>query len=259
MKYLIASSYTDRGDRKEINQDSILCKSARIGKNTAGLFIVADGCGGMYNGDQISTFVTASFNRFWNETIRSILINRVPKRKEIENMLDEELIRINEEAIFFANENGKKSGTTVSLLLIINKRFFIKNIGDSRIYRIRRGMKQLTIDQTVVEEMIRNKEITRDQARSHMMRHVLSMCLGYFKRLQIYSVSGRIRRKDIFLLCCDGLYNFLDEKDILKTVKRQKKKYFSDLAVTLRKMIVEGNAKDNVSAIIVKNGMEGIF
>lgn len=252
MKKLLTSIYSGTGDVRHENQDSVLSRTGKFGKRTVGLFIVADGCGGMANGRQISNLVTSYFNMVWHKQLPELLSNKHVKPCDVEKMLDDTLEQINHDAIAYCSSIGSKGGSTVSLMLIIGTRYYIRNIGDSRIYRIRYGIKQLTEDQTLVAEMVRNGELTAKEARNHSQKNVLSMCIGYFKNLLIFKGKGLIHRCDNYLVCCDGFYNCFESRDIKRMIRHQKSKDFSYAAERMRNMIPRGHAKDNVSVILVR-------
>lgn len=245
---LIFSAYTERGDVKAENQDSILVKSATINNQAIGLFIVADGCGGLAKGAKISNLITSEFDRLWDGEITDLLEK---KPSEIIQFFENRINHINLLALDFSECIGEKCGSTMSLLFIAGSDYYIFHVGDSRIYRIKHKIKPLTEDQTVVADMLRRKEISEEAARTHKQRHILNMCIGYFRNLKIYTRCGKVRRGDIFVLCCDGIYKCINEKIICKMSK--KKHNFENLAVRLRSIIEHGKARDNVSVIIVKN------
>lgn len=252
MRKLLVSVYSGNGDIRTENQDSVLCRSGRIGTHTAGLFLVADGCGGMENGAQISGLIAEGFDRLWNGKLSRLLSERRVTAEQINQILDDELERMNAQAIKLCTDAGSKGGSTVSLLLIVDTKYYIKNIGDSRIYRVRHKIRQLTQDQTVTADMVRNGELTAEQAVHHKKRHILSMCIGYFERLRIFSAAGRICRNDHYIVCCDGFYNCIDDRDLTRFLRRCGSGSFENAAAQLRGTIPQGAAKDNVSVILVR-------
>lgn len=245
---LIFSAYTERGDVKAENQDSILVKTATINNQSLGLFIVADGCGGLANGAKISNLITSEFDRLWDREIADL---SGKKSTEIIQFFEDTINHINLRALDFSERTGEKCGSTMSLLFIVGTKYYIFHVGDSRIYRIKHKIRLLTEDQTVVADMLRRKEISEEAARVHKQRHILNMCIGYFRNLRIYTRCGKIRRGEVFVLCCDGIYKCINEKIICKMSKR--KHNFENVAVRLRSVIQQGKARDNVSVIIVKN------
>ena len=252
MKKLITSSYSDKGDIRKENQDSILCLTGMVGKYRSGLFVVADGCGGMKNGEKISRLVTRELKLVWEKQLPDIVAGKRFNRFDIESMLDGAIDRINRKAVKLCKDTGEKGGSTVSLILMLGVRYFIRHAGDSRIYRVRYGIKQLTEDQTLVADMVRRCEITAEEARTHRKKNVLNMCIGYFDKVKLYKASGFIHRCDEFIICSDGLYNCISEKQLRSFVRHQRTADYGAGAERLRRRIPEGAARDNVSVILVR-------
>jgi len=170
----------------------------------------------------------------------------------VDELLEKAIRDINAGALTFSHQVESKVGSTVSLLLTIDNRFYIKNVGDSRIYLLRdRNIRQLTEDQSLVADMIRNGELTKEEAKNFKKKNVLTMCIGVFDEIKTYSKSGKIKSKDIFLLCCDGLHNHVSPEKMVEIVKN-KKTPLVDTALKLRNCIEKGQANDNVSTIVCR-------
>lgn len=246
------SSHTDIGDVKQTNQDCIFSKSGVIGNHSVGLFIVADGCGGLAFGEEISNLVVTHFSRVWNHELKSILQHHIVKAHDIDELLEKAIRDINAGALTFSHQVDSKVGSTVSLLLTIDNRFYIKNVGDSRIYLLRdKNITQLTEDQSLVADMIRNGEITKEEAKNFKKKNVLTMCIGVFDEIRTYSKTGKIKAGDKFLLCCDGVHNHISPEKMIEIVK-DKKSPFEGKAEEIRNAIEPGMANDNVSTVICK-------
>lgn len=245
-------SYTEAGDVKTTNQDSVLSLTKRINNHSVGLFVVADGCGGLAYGEEISNLITLYFNSLWNTELKEELEKSNVNDDNINRILDKTIYDINVKALAFSRQVNKQVGSTLSLLFTIDKRYFIKNMGDSRIYVINKNkIKQLTQDQSLVADMLRNKEISEEEAKHHKKKNILTMCIGIFHDIKIYRRAGKIKKNDIFMVCCDGLYNYLSEEKIL-LIASEKNFSMDEKAKQLRRMIPKGNAKDNVSVILAQ-------
>lgn len=257
-KQLIAlvSSHTDCGDKRETNDDSILAMRRIVNGHMICLYVVADGCGGMSGGSKASRLITQSLMEWMEECINNDFFNENLTDDYINRVLDKEIDLINEYVIEKGKGDGLKTASTMSLLFTVDDRYYIKHTGDSRIYRIRWSLKQLTEDQTLVADMVRNGSITRREAKTHQKRHVLNMCMGYYKNLRIFSSQGNIKNNDIFLICSDGLYNSIGRR---KLVKNSRRRDFVNNAQRLRKAILAGKALDNVSVILVKYKIRRCF
>lgn len=244
------SSHTDIGDVKKTNQDSILHLDDTINGHNVGLFIVADGCGGLEYGEEISNLIITHFSRLWNDEFKKIIPIKKVDMKYIDSFLNKALHDINDKAIGFSKMVSGKVGSTLTMLFTIDNQYIIKNVGDSRVY-LKRGRKisQITEDQSLVADMIRNGELTKEQAKNFKKKNVLTMCIGVFEDLKIYSKLGKIKNNDTFILCCDGLHNHISSEKML-SILNDRKLLFEDKAYEMRKCIESGKANDNVSSII---------
>ena len=246
------SSHTDIGDVKQTNQDCIFSKSDIIGNHSVGLFIVADGCGGLSYGEEISNLVITHFSRVWNHELKALLQHHIIKAHDVDELLEKAIRDINAGALAFSHQVDSKVGSTVSLLLTIDNRFYIKNVGDSRIYLLRdKNITQLTEDQSLIADMTRNGEITKEEAKNFKKKNVLTMCIGVFDVIRTYSKNGKIKSGDKFLLCCDGVHNHISPEKMIEIVKN-KKSPFEGKAEELRNLIEPGMANDNVSTVICR-------
>ena len=246
------SSHTDIGDVKQTNQDCIFSKSGIIENHSVGLFIVADGCGGMAYGEEISNLVVTHFSRVWKHELNELLQRHIIPAHDVDELLEKAIRDINVGALAFSHRVESKVGSTVSLLLTIDNRFYIKNVGDSRIYLLRdRNIKQLTEDQSLVADMLRNGEITKEEAKNFKKKNVLTMCIGVFEDIKTYSKHGKIKNGDKFILCCDGVHNHVDPEKMVEIVKN-KKSPFEGKAEEIRNAIEPGKANDNVSTVMCR-------
>lgn len=250
------SSHTDVGDKKQTNQDSILVKTGIIENKTVGLYIVADGCGGLAFGEEISNLVVTHFSRIWKKELAEVLSKKRYEDKDIDNVLEKAIADINASAKNFGTQVESKVGSTLSLLLTIDKKYYIKNVGDSRIYLSRKGkLTQLTEDQSLVADMIRNGELTREEAKNFKKKNVLTMCIGVFEKIMTYTKIGKVKSGDSFLLCCDGLHNKVTEEDMCEIIS-DRAIAFEDKCEVMRHKIAQGEANDNVSSILCKYKMK---
>lgn len=246
------SSHTDIGDKKQTNQDSILIKNGVVESKTVGLYIVADGCGGLAFGEEISNLVVTHFSRLWKRELAEVLKKKKCEDKEIDNVLEKAIADINASAKSFGAQVESRVGSTLSLLLTVDKKYYIKNVGDSRIYLNRKGkLMQLTEDQSLVADMIRNGELTKEESRNFKKKNVLTMCIGVFDKIMTYTKKGKVKSGDSFLLCCDGLHNKITEKDMCEIIADRAIAFEAKCEV-MRNKIVRGEANDNVSSILCR-------
>lgn len=148
---------------------------------------------------------------------------------------------------------GKRMGSTAALLFIKGKDANICNIGDSRVYLIRDGeMTRLTHDHTRMQSMIDSglikdeEEIAKD--------HVLTQFLGVFPeefRLDPYIGKVRIKSKDIFLLCSDGLTDMVPEEEIRQILLDSASESAEEKTKNLISAALGAGGRDNITTIVV--------
>lgn len=142
-------------------------------------------------------------------------------------------------------------GTTLSCLLLNGGHSIIAHVGDSRIYRWRRGhLTCLTTDHTFVQEMIFEGEIDPAKAHLHPLRHLLTNAVGTAEPLSyVEQRSDRAQTGDRYLLCTDGLTNVLDAAAISSLMASDKSA--DGMAEALVAAALERRTRDNVTALVV--------
>ena len=139
-------------------------------------------------------------------------------------------------------------GTTFSALAMEGRTAFIAHVGDSRIYMVRRGaLMQVTIDHTLVEEMVLKGLITVREARVHPKRNIITRALGTEPRVEIDTLQLDLKPGDVFFLCSDGLTNHVPEREILRAVLndmgwQEKLRHLIGIAL-------EDGGQDNITAM----------
>ena len=245
---------SDIGYVKRTNQDRVLIKIGEEQFGEFGLFLIADGMGGLTDGHRASELVMREFIDWWNNNLFSIIngsgeldIDRIDRE------LNELIFHINKEIIRYGKSIDSKVGTTLSMLFIYRNEYIIKHIGDSRIYRIKNEVIRLTEDHSWVSEQIRQGRMNEEEAVNHPKSHVLLQCIGVRENLNIFEKKGRVLDEDIFLLCSDGFYNLLMKDEILDVVREYRVKdedIQSKVEELMEKVKIRG-AFDNASVILI--------
>lgn len=241
---------TDVGNVKKVNQDAFLCKVGSFGENEFGLFVVCDGLGGLSYGEVASSRVIKYFNEWWHNELKEIINNYYDEgtiKKSIENII----IKSNNEIINFSKQNNTKIGTTVSVLFIIDQKYYILHIGDSRVYKIDKKVQKLTEDHTYYELLRKQGKISE---LANIKKNVLVQCVGVKEELDIYFNKGNIESSCTFIVCSDGFYNKMDEKKVEKFFKSKNltssviQEYCDDLVDEVKK----GGERDNITLLTIK-------
>ncbi|MFZ5988213.1 MAG: PP2C family protein-serine/threonine phosphatase [Bacillota bacterium] len=245
---------TDVGNVKKINQDNILVRIGDGSLGEFGLFVVADGMGGLAAGETASRMIVNGFSSWWDNKLSSMLNTDENLNIGIVNKELDTLIRaINSDIIDFGLSINDKVGSTLSMLFIYGSTYLIKHIGDSRVYLINSSMTKLTEDHSWVALQVREGKMTPEEARNHPKRNILTRCIGVTHDIEIFETGGEIRPEDSFVLCSDGFYNYLDENEIHEGIisgKEDDDNVQEYLVHLLEKVKLRG-AHDNVSVIAV--------
>ncbi|SHJ95781.1 protein phosphatase [Anaerocolumna jejuensis DSM 15929] len=237
-------SITDTGKTRLVNQDYVFATEEKIGK-LENLFIVADGMGGHNAGDYASRFCVEVFTKIIKEPgTEGLPVSILSHALAVTN---QELL---EEARSRAELNGM--GTTFVISTILNDILYVANIGDSRLYLVRNGeIKQVTEDHSLVEEMVKNGEIEREQMRFHPNKNIITRALGASETVVPDYFEVELRKDDLILMCSDGLSNMMDDKDMLEITD----KFQDDLENACRKLAARANdngGKDNISIVMIR-------
>ncbi len=141
-------------------------------------------------------------------------------------------------------------GTTLVAALAGEREAVILNEGDSRAYYISQaGIMQITRDHSLVEDMVRRGELTREEARTHPHRNLITRALGSDPMLQVDCFRQPLSQGDFILLCTDGLTNMMSEQEILFEVI-----HGGDVSTCCQRLLeiaLRRKAPDNVTAVLI--------
>ena len=242
---------TDRGLIRGLNEDRFL----KYDKE--GLFLVADGMGGLAKGDVASTIAIETIKTFITKSRREDIT--WPIKYETQHSMEENRFLA---AISLANWNiynemlrspgNTPMGTTLVGLMVDGEKAVLANIGDSRAYRIRnRQLEQLTEDHSLVMEEVKKGHITPEQARHHPQKHVINRALGIFDSPEADITSADIRSEDLYLLCSDGLSDMVPDEEILSLVRSHEQNPLKELGEALIDLANRRGGKDNITVLLV--------
>lgn len=235
-------STTDKGKTREINQDYIYCSNEPVGL-LPNLYIVADGMGGYNAGDFASRCSVEAF-------VAEVQKNKQPT---VIGTMTEALREANATVLRHARENEELSGmgTTFVAATVFPDRTYVMNVGDSRLYLLGDEMKQITVDHSYVEEMVRKGEIQRKDARIHPKKNVITRAVGVEETVEadFYEIETESDSR-FLLLCTDGLTNMVEDDEIRHMVMKYAKTP-QDAVQRLVKKANEYGGKDNISIIMI--------
>lgn len=221
------------GLRRELNEDTYYSDA------TLGLWLVADGMGGHEFGEVASALA------------RDAVVREVSAGRSLTDAIrsaDEDIIRQSRR-----RADSLPMGTTVVALRVLENRFELAWVGDSRAYLWNGQLRQLSSDHSYVQELIDQGAITPEQARSHPHRNVVTQALGVTdpESLKVETISGELRPGFQILLCSDGLTEEVDDATIAATLA-QTELSAQECVDTLVSCALDGGGSDNVTVVLLR-------
>ncbi|CAN2251832.1 protein-serine/threonine phosphatase PrpC [Bacillus vallismortis] len=242
---MLTALKTDTGKIRQHNEDDA---GIFKGKDDFVLAVVADGMGGHLAGDVASKMAVKAMGEKWNEA------ETIPiAPAACENWLIEQILAVNSKIYEHAqaHEECQGMGTTIVCALFTGKTVSVAHIGDSRCYLLQDSdFIQVTEDHSLVNELVRTGEISREDAEHHPRKNVLTKALGTDQSVSIDTRSFDIEPGDKLLLCSDGLTNKVEGtelKDILQSDQAPQEKV--NLLVDKAN---QNGGEDNITAVLLE-------
>lgn len=233
-------SVTDIGKKRQLNQDIVYTSERALG-NLPNVFIVADGMGGHKAGDFASRY-----------TVETIV-------REIACAPEHDPVLLIQRAIEKANGNIRRAalederltgmGTTVVVATCMEGLLLVANVGDSRLYIVNSQIEQITIDHSLVEEMVRMGGLDRTAARNHPDKNIITRAVGAQDSVEIDFFKVEMQKGDIVLMCSDGLTNMLEDEEIRVILSGEKS--ITDRAEDLIRAANHNGGRDNIAVILI--------
>ena len=250
--HFIATADTDIGIRKKTNQDSVLIKHASTICGEVLLAVVCDGMGGLSEGELASATVIRAFARWFDTEL--IYELEAPDMKIIGEKWELMLKELNVKLLEYGKSKGENLGTTFTGVLFIGEQYILCHVGDTRMYAIDSGIRQLTEDQTFISREIKKGTMTPEQARMDKRKNLLLQCIGASK-VVVPEVSISRTIEGVYVLCSDGFRHEITEDEMLthlnssnmtdKTAMHEKAKLLIDTAKARKE-------QDNISVILIR-------
>ena len=214
-------------------------------KRDSYLYAVCDGMGGENLGEVASMIAVETLADYQSTDIQRTVKDYI---KRANKYICDEIIK----------NNGVRSGTTLALLYICDNKAVSYNVGDSRVYLLRKGdLYLMSEDHTEAQQMVNMGLLDEEDAENHSSRNVLTQYLGIFPEEHIVepyiSQEIKIKKKDIFLLCSDGVTDMIDNDDIGE-ILTSKNTDTVELAKQLAAAAQTHGGRDNATVVVVKVG-----
>lgn len=235
---ILSAFRTDVGKVRANNQD------APIVSEKLRLYGVADGMGGHKGGEVASTSAR-------DDLLRE-LEGKTPSVAALSGAIEE----VNRQ-IYHQQEHDDAltgMGTTLSVLWMSDNFVYIGHVGDSRVYLLRDGeFKQMTLDHSLVEQLVREGVLTEEEAQNHPMRNIITRAIGTDESVEVDVVVEERRKGDLWLACSDGLHGLVDDRQMRDALRQYTPEKAADV---LLKAALDAGGRDNVTLVIVHDGEE---
>lgn len=252
--HLIAGSALDMGQRRENNEDALLCFSGALGGGSQahpfGLYVIADGMGGHRSGELASEAAVRALGNYLMTKLYKPLFGPDPQPSE------ESLRELMEAAVKEAHRAVKKAapggGCTLTAALVVGNQMVIAHLGDSRAYSILRDgrMEALTQDHSLVKRLQEMGQLTEEEAAVHPQKSVLYRALGQGDLAQADIFNSSMPNPGYLLICSDGLWGVIDEDTIQRIVNSTASPYLA-----CQHLVEAANAAggpDNISVVLAR-------
>ena len=235
---ILCAYRTDVGKVRANNQD------APIVSEKLHLYGVADGMGGHKGGEVASA------------SARDGLIRELEGKTPSVSTISAAIETVNRQ-IYHQQEHDEAltgMGTTLSVLWMSDNFVYIGHVGDSRVYLLRDGeFKQMTLDHSLVEQLVREGVLTEEEAQNHPMRNIITRAVGTDEGVEVDVVVEERRKGDLWLACSDGLHGLVDDQKMRDTLRQYPPERAADV---LLKAALDAGGRDNVTLVIVLDGEE---
>jgi PPM family protein phosphatase len=231
---------------RSTNQDAYWVSDATDPLELGELFIVTDGVGGQEFG--------AAAAQLAAQVISTDFYRQRQNDESVSSALNYAIHQANKAIYEQAQERGGiKMGCTVVVAAWHQKTLYVAHVGDARIYLLHKSdLRQLTRDDSWVQQQLDAGIITQEEAVNHEFRNVVTQALGNKLEITVHqSQHENIHDRDRLLLCSDGLHGVLSESELIKLLTISPAQ---TAAETLVQEAIQAGTQDNVTAVVVQLG-----
>lgn len=238
---------TDIGMRRSMNQDYVFSKDTPLGELSC-LYLVADGMGGHQAGELASRCTVDTIEGYVASTAGDA---GAASDTEAVDILRGAIREANAEVIRKASTRPEYygMGTTIVGCTICGDTLLAANVGDSRLYILSDRLRQVTVDHSLVEEMVRAGTLERKYARIHPERNVITRAIGVEDDVKVDFFRIPLPDCRLILLCSDGLTTMLEDDEIERVLQMD-----ASLEEKVETLVADANragGKDNISVVLI--------
>ena len=235
---------SSKGMVRDKNEDAV---GAYTNSRQIRLAIIADGIGGN-NAGEVASKMTVSYlgQQFENSEVANLTAAK--------KWLGDQLVEANQRIVDYAATSADLAGMGTTMVATLNQdnQFLVANIGDSRGYVLHDGeLIQLTEDHSYVNELVKNGDITPDEAEHNPYKNIITKSLGINADATADYHEYQSSVGDQVLLCTDGLTNMVSPEEIKATLAEPIS--VTDKCVKLIEQANQNGGADNITVLLILN------
>lgn len=234
------SVYWNKGAVRECNQDSLIVLQALTSRGRVLMAALCDGMGGLDLGECASGYLTEELAAWFYDGLLAAIGKKKPLWV-IRRLAERKIYQVQSRMQRYAGKRNVRMGTTLSMLVLWEKKYLLWHLGDSRIYHLECGKKASV------------SVMTKDHV---LGTNMLTKCVGSFGYFRPDFKMGFVKSREAFLICSDGFWRKIETKEIgealapshMEEGKMERRLYEIGGAAMRR------GERDNLSAIYIKTG-----
>lgn len=229
---------SDIGNIRKLNEDTYgVLEDPRFN-----LFVICDGMGGHNAGEVASalakdTVLSSTAKDFHGEHPLEVLVGALYEANRL----------IHTQAMGERTLSGM--GTTVTAALSYGGKLYVAHVGDSSLYQIRDGgILKITRDHSLVQELVDQGKLAPEDAKHHPNKNIITRAVGTNGEVTADTWVLDTQEEDIYILCTDGLTDYLADEEILDAITHHQDQ--KDSMIALANLAKERGGKDNITLVI---------
>jgi len=244
---------THKGMQRDHNEDYLEAwLYARGSGSSLGLFVVADGLGGLDSGEVASRMATEAVWEALRPTVwEPIIRGETMESDQLERALADAVAAANQAVYDARVSRSSQMSTTLTLALVVNGVAHIANVGDSRTYLWNaEGLRQITMDHSLVQRLVEAGEIAPEDVYTHPQRNLIYQSIGDRPEVQVDTFEHQLAPDDRLILCSDGLWEMVRNEGLEDVLLSE-----PDPQRAANRLVHNANlagGEDNISVIIVR-------
>ncbi|MCH5257905.1 MAG: serine/threonine-protein phosphatase [Lachnospiraceae bacterium] len=240
--------YWNRGVSHTINQDSLILLQALTSQGRVLMAVICDGMGGMDMGECASGYLVEELVTWFYDG----LLDAIGKKKAlwiIRRCMERRIYQIQSRMQHYADKRSIEMGTTLSMLVLWEKKYMLWHLGDSRVYRLSSGLIGKGIPGKESQSKVRL--LTNDHADD---KGRLYKCVGNFGYFVPDFKMGNIKKGEAFLLCSDGFRNKMgiDEIGEVLAPENMTEDKIRKRLREIGEAVLRRGERDDLSAVYIK-------